>query len=63
MQEVIDENTTFTAPTVSVNAFNRTQNLNDLFITVFSASDKYHWPGNLKKYEVQTNGTVVDRER
>src|SRR5690606_30501227 len=37
---------------VSVNSFNRTQNLNDLYITVFAAEPKVHWPGNLKKYRV-----------
>jgi len=61
VQEILAVNTTFTAPTVSVNAFNRTQNLNDLFITVFGTSNKYHWPGNVKKYEVQTDGTIVGR--
>jgi type IV pilus assembly protein PilY1 len=59
VQEILAVNTTFTAPTVAVNAFNRTQNLNDLFITLFGTSSKYHWPGNVKKYEVQTDGTIV----
>ena len=30
------KDTTFTSPTVAVNAFNRTQNLSDLFVSVFS---------------------------
>jgi len=59
VQEILAVNTTFTAPTVSVNAFNRTQNLNDLFITVFGTSAQYHWPGNIKKYEVDKDGTIV----
>ena len=35
---ILATNTTFTAPTVAVNAFNRTQNLSDLFISVFRPS-------------------------
>ncbi len=45
-------NTTFVSPTVAVNAFNRTRNLNTLFISVFAPSGKTHWPGNLKKYQL-----------
>jgi type IV pilus assembly protein PilY1 len=50
--------TTIVAPTVAVNAFNRTQNLNQLFVSVFAPSTKKHWPGNLKKYQF-LNGQVV----
>ncbi len=49
----------FAAPAVSVNAFNRTQNLNDLYLTVFAAKTRVHWPGNLKKYRL-LNGEIVD---
>jgi type IV pilus assembly protein PilY1 len=47
-----DANATFVSPTVAVNAFNRTRNLDKLFVTVFAPSTKLHWPGNLKKYQV-----------
>ncbi len=53
-------NTSFTAPAVSVNAFNRTQNLNDLYVTVFRPSETYAWSGNLKKYAIEPDGTIVD---
>jgi Tfp pilus assembly protein, tip-associated adhesin PilY1 len=65
ISEILSVNTTFTAPTVAVNAFNRTQNLDDLFITVFGTpqpptdGNKYHWPGNIKKYEINSDGTIV----
>ncbi|MCH8072061.1 MAG: PQQ-binding-like beta-propeller repeat protein [Proteobacteria bacterium] len=49
---VTETDLSFTAPTVSVNAFNRTQNLNDLYLTVFKPTAKTHWPGNLKKYKL-----------
>ena len=50
-------NTTFVSPTVAVNAFNRTRNLNQLYISVFAPTNRAHWPGNLKKYEL-VNGVV-----
>jgi len=50
VQEAAD--TTFVAPAVSVNAFNRSQNLNELYVSVFAPSRNLHWPGNLKKYRI-----------
>ncbi len=48
----------FAAPAVAVNTFNRTQNLNDLYLTTFSARQNLHWPGNLKKYRIAAGGVV-----
>jgi type IV pilus assembly protein PilY1 len=59
-RDVVDADVSFSAPTVAVNAFNRTQNLNDLFMTVFKPSDQYHWAGNLKKYRLMANGAIKD---
>src|SRR5947208_13946651 len=60
VSNILKTSTTFTAPTVSVNAFNRTQTLNDLYVSVFQPSLTYHWPGNIKKYSVQ-NGVIMDQ--
>lgn len=60
IRNILTQNTFFTSPTISVNAFNRTRNLNDLFITMFQSAGSYHWPGNLKKYHLQPDGTIVD---
>jgi len=54
-----DRSLSFSAPAVSVNTFNRTQNLNDLYITTFGAKSRAHWPGNLKKYRID-NREIVD---
>jgi len=54
-----DRSLSFSAPAVSVNTFNRTQNLNDIYITTFGAKAKAHWPGNLKKYRID-GGSIVD---
>jgi type IV pilus assembly protein PilY1 len=56
---ILQTSTTFTTPTVAVNAFNRTQTLQDLFVSVFQPNSSVHWPGNLKKYRI-TNGQIMD---
>ena len=60
VRTILDFNTSFTAPAVSVNAFNRTQNLNDLYVTVFKPSETYFWDGNIKKYSLDPDGTITD---
>jgi len=54
-----DRSLSFSAPAVSVNTFNRTQNLNDLYLTMFGARSRAHWPGNLKKYTI-TDRVITD---
>ena len=59
--QIFDKGSTFVSPTVSVNSFNRTQNLNDLFVSLFKPTDSFHWPGNLKKYRLSpSTATIVD---
>lgn len=50
--EITEQSLTFVAPALAVNAFNRAQNLNDLYMSVFQSSIATHWPGNLKKYRI-----------
>jgi len=57
--EITEQSLTFVAPAVAVNAFNRTQNLNDLYMSVFQSSLGTHWPGNLKKYRI-VDGVITD---
>jgi type IV pilus assembly protein PilY1 len=58
VREIVEEDTTFVSPSVSVNAFNRTQTLNDLFVAVFRPASEEHWAGNIKKYKL-VNGEIV----
>jgi len=58
LANINDRSVSFSAPSVSVNTFNRTQNLNDVYMTLFGARSRAHWPGNLKKYKI-TNFTTV----
>ncbi|NNF51704.1 MAG: PQQ-binding-like beta-propeller repeat protein [Gammaproteobacteria bacterium] len=59
--DILDDNTTFVSPTVSVNAFNKVETLSDLFIAVFQADSKPLWNGNLKKYQL-LNGEIVGKD-
>jgi type IV pilus assembly protein PilY1 len=58
VSKISNTSTTFVAPAVAVNAFNRTESLADLYLSVFEPTSTYHWPGNVKKYRVE-NGAVV----
>ena len=49
---------TFVTPTISVDAFNRAQTSNELFFSLFRATDRLHWAGNLKKYSLDGDQIV-----
>ncbi|MEO8223287.1 MAG: PilC/PilY family type IV pilus protein [Gammaproteobacteria bacterium] len=58
---IFDSAGTFAAPAVPVNAFNLTQNLSDVFISVFQPTEKARWLGNLKKYRFSA-GVLVGQD-
>ena len=61
VREILTLNTTFSAPAVTVNAFNRTQNLNDLYMALFRPAFNYRWTGNVKKYQLDPiDGDILD---
>lgn len=53
VSEILKVNSTFSSPAVSVNAFNRATNLEDLYFTLFKPTDGEHWEGNLKKFKLE----------
>ncbi|UCB55671.1 MAG: hypothetical protein JSW45_03845 [Thiotrichales bacterium] len=52
LAEILAVNSTFSSPAVSVNAYNRATNLDDLYFSLFKPSNGAHWDGNLKKYKL-----------
>ncbi len=54
-KSILAVSTTFVAPSVPVNVFNRSQTLNEVFLALFEADDIPAWPGNLKKLVIGTN--------
>lgn len=51
---------TFTAPAVSVNAFNSLEHLDQLYYSVFKPTDSAGWSGNLKRYKLTSDGGIID---
>jgi type IV pilus assembly protein PilY1 len=49
---MISEAISFTAPVVSVDAANKVQNGDDLYMGQFLPMDSTYWPGNLKKFKL-----------
>ena len=49
------------APTVPLNVFNRSGQLNEVYLSLFQPAATTHWPGNLKKYRLKptANGPVL----
>lgn len=64
--DINNSDTTFSSPAVSVNAFNRSTHLDDLYFTLFKPGKGAHWDGNLKKYKldffVDTNDVDGDTD-
>lgn len=52
VQRVLETDTSFSSPAVSVNAFNRSTHLNDLYFTLFKPGENESWDGNFKKYKL-----------
>jgi type IV pilus assembly protein PilY1 len=46
------ESASFGAPTLSVNAFNKLYNRDEVYFALFEPSAKYKWNGNLKKFRL-----------
>lgn len=50
----------FSAPAVTVNAFNRLQNREDIYYALFRPESNPRWGGNVKKYRVTPEAKIVD---
>lgn len=49
---ILTETLAFTSPSLSINAFNRQFNLDDIYVSLFQPSNSCAWEGNLKKYRL-----------
>ncbi|MCF2863164.1 PilC/PilY family type IV pilus protein [Pseudoalteromonas sp. Cnat2-41] len=57
LAEILKVNTTFTAPAVASNNFDRTQTLDSVYYAMFLPEEGARWSGNLKKLKV--DGTKI----
>lgn len=60
-QDILSTDSTFTAPAVSVNAFNASEHNEDLFYALFRPEENVKWAGNVKKYRLTDDGIVEGR--
>jgi type IV pilus assembly protein PilY1 len=56
LNEILKVDTSFSAPSLSVNAFNRLYNRDDIYFALFTPNSTKAWDGNLKKFRL-CNGT------
>ncbi|EAT11135.1 hypothetical protein HF888_04125 [Bermanella marisrubri] len=59
--EILSSDSTFTAPAISVNAFNNSEHRDELFYALFKPQDNAKWDGNLKKYRLGKDGKIYDK--
>lgn len=59
---MMSESVSFTAPVVSVDAVNKIQSGEDLYMGLFLPQDSTSWVGNLKKFKIG-DGTSTDRPK
>jgi len=59
-EDIIRSAGTFSAPAVAVNAFNSLEQLDQLYYSVFKPHEAVGWSGNVKRFRMTTDGTIVD---
>ncbi|MDH3513270.1 MAG: hypothetical protein OEM83_00140 [Gammaproteobacteria bacterium] len=52
LTEILAANASFTAPSLSVNAFNKLYNRDDVYFALFKPSSSMAWDGNIKRYRL-----------
>lgn len=60
--DIVQSAGTFSAPAVAVNAFNSLEQLDQLYYSVFKPSDNVGWSGNVKRFRLSSDGTIVDSQ-
>lgn len=58
---VLSADSSFVAPVVPVSPENRTYGSNRVYMGFFKPQSKKYWHGNLKKYGLDTNNNIVDK--
>ncbi len=60
LRTVFETSSTFVAPGIAVNTFNRLNHHDQLYFSVFSPSLNPRWDGNLKRYRLGSDGSIMD---
>ncbi|HEY5602335.1 MAG TPA: PilC/PilY family type IV pilus protein [Gammaproteobacteria bacterium] len=59
LTEILAINTTFIAPAVSVNAFNRFTHREELYYALFRPNERPAWNGNVKRFKLAGNPPII----
>ena len=61
LNNILSVSTTFVAPSIAVNVYNRAQVESDLFIAMFEANkdNKVAWSGNVKKFNLDLEKSII----
>lgn len=59
LTDILQTNASFVAPSLSVNAFNRLYNRDDVFFALFKPSSSVYWDGNVKKFKLCNTSDVT----
>jgi len=59
LTDILAVNTTFVAPAVTVNAFNRLTHRDELYFAVFRPTGSPEWPGNVKHYKLGGDNNIL----
>lgn len=62
VRSVLAVSTTYVAPGVAVNTFNRLNHLDSLYFSVFQPELSQNWNGNLKRYRLGSDGVIYDAD-
>ncbi len=57
--DVMDVDTSFVAPAVAINQFNRLTHRSEIYYAVFKPQESPEWPGNLKKYKLSGSDVQI----
>ena len=58
--DILSRSTSFATPALSVNAFNRLEDLNDVYFSLFTPDTRQAWRGNVKRYQVCNDSELCD---
>ncbi|MGB0892777.1 MAG: pilus assembly protein [Parashewanella sp.] len=61
VSEILKTNASFTSPSIASNNFDRTQTHSAVYYAMFFPNEGARWTGNLKKFTVDGNGTILDK--
>ena len=56
--DVLASPTSFVAPAVTINTFNRLSHRDELYFALFEPDDSPRWAGNFKRYRLDTSGSA-----